>query len=384
MVVALLFGLATTRFTIGVGPFLLCCLLVIAVLRAAFGPRVAGILSVGAAAILYVSFSWLVYTTAHPRPHPAEAGAVVLIVGGAMGGLVGLVMFGIVEGASRVVNWADKVLETKSTIVTELSRERRHRSRRLFQFSLRALLVFVLLVSVGMSWFAVKLEKARRQKEAVEVIEKAGGSVAYEFEWTRSERPSVLPIVAKWVRALCGDDFFYDVVWVGVFFGDFGDDEAIYLKRLTGLICLEIGNTQITDAGLEHVKALTSLQELNLTGTQVTDAGLKHLEGLTSLIDLSLMGTQITDAGLTHLEGLTSLEGLNLCGTQVTDQGLESIRRLSTLVGLDLCNTQITDAGLERLEELTSLHALFLRGTQVTPEGVKKLQEALPDCEIVY
>ena len=44
----------------------------------------------------------------------------------------------------------------------------KRRTRRLLQFSLRALLVFVLLVSIGMSWLAVKLEKARRQREAVE------------------------------------------------------------------------------------------------------------------------------------------------------------------------------------------------------------------------
>jgi hypothetical protein len=31
-----------------------------------------------------------------------------------VGGLFGLVMFGIVEGAVLGVNWADKVLETKS------------------------------------------------------------------------------------------------------------------------------------------------------------------------------------------------------------------------------------------------------------------------------
>ena len=41
---------------------------------------------------------------------------------------------------------------------------------------------------------------------------------------------------------------------------------------------LELGDTQITDAGLEHLKGLTSLQILGLAGTQVTDAGVKDLE----------------------------------------------------------------------------------------------------------
>jgi len=46
----------------------------------------------------------------------------------------------------------------------------KRRIRRFLQFSLRSLLVFVLLVSIGLSWLGVKLERARRQREAVRVI----------------------------------------------------------------------------------------------------------------------------------------------------------------------------------------------------------------------
>jgi Leucine-rich repeat (LRR) protein len=57
-------------------------------------------------------------------------------------------------------------------------------------------------------------------------------------------------------------------------------------------------DTQISDAGLEHLKGLTSLTSLNLTslslkGSQITDTGLEHLKGLTSLTSLTLFGTQI-------------------------------------------------------------------------------------------
>jgi hypothetical protein len=57
------------------------------------------------------------------------------------------------------------------------------RRRRFLQFSVRTLLVFVLLVSIGMSWFAVKMQKARRQREAVEAIVKAGRLVAYDYQY---------------------------------------------------------------------------------------------------------------------------------------------------------------------------------------------------------
>ena len=37
---------------------------------------------------------------------------------------------------------------------------------------------------------------------------------------------------------------------------------------------LNLGSTQITDAGLEHLKGLTSLTTLYLANTKITDAGL--------------------------------------------------------------------------------------------------------------
>ena len=46
--------------------------------------------------------------------------------------------------------------------------------RRFLQFRLRTLLIAVLVLSLPLSWFAVKMERARRQREAVEVIERLG------------------------------------------------------------------------------------------------------------------------------------------------------------------------------------------------------------------
>jgi hypothetical protein len=205
--------------------------------------------------------------------------------------------------------------------------------RRWYQFSLRALLVFVLLASVGMSWLAVKLERARRQKEAVEAIEKAAGWVVYDYQ---SENLSAEPPVPRWKRLLLGKDFFFDVVWAELITTGFGDDEAAHLRGLTGLKTLRLNDPQFTDAGLAHLRGLTSLERLYLDGTQVTDAGLVHLEGMTNLQSLGLFLTPVTDAGLGRLRGLTKLEWLNLVDTQAT------------------------------------------------PEGVKKLQEALPECQIHY
>ncbi len=205
--------------------------------------------------------------------------------------------------------------------------------RRWFQYSLRTLLLVMLLASIGMSWFAAKLQPAREQREAAEAIEKLGGSVTYDWESdvSRSEPPG-----PAWVRNLLGENFFGNVVGVS------------------------LENTHVTDAAIEHVKGFSQLQDLDLMDTPVTDAGLEHLKALTQLRMLSLDETRVTDAGLEHLKGLTQLQNLDLAGTLVTN------------------------AGLEHLKRLTQLQWLRLDGTRVTDDGVKKLKQVLPTCTIKH
>ena len=55
--------------------------------------------------------------------------------------------------------------------------------------------------------------------------------------------------------------------------------DAYHLKGLTNLKYLDLdGNTQITDAGLEHLKGMTSLRGVELMRTSVTDEGVKRLQ----------------------------------------------------------------------------------------------------------
>ena len=61
------------------------------------------------------------------------------------------------------------------------------------------------------------------------------------------------------------------------------------------------------DAGLAYLSGLTGLVELNLSETQVTDAGLKHLAGLSNLRELALPDDGVTAGGRAWL--LAALPG---------------------------------------------------------------------------
>ena len=205
------------------------------------------------------------------------------------------------------------------------------RRRRWFQFSLRTLLVLFLLACIGMGWIGVKIQQARRGREAAAAIERLGGKVF----WSNADSPEESGGWA-WLRKLLGDDLLVHP-----------DDVVIHSRAQV-----------ITDAGLEHLNALTQLETLYVDSDQITDAGLQHLKGLTHLRDLMLVNTQVSNSGLEHLKGLTQLQGLSLDSTQVTD------------------------AGLEHLKGLTRLKELILQGTQVSDNGVRELQQALPNCRI--
>ena len=72
--------------------------------------------------------------------------------------------------------------KTYNPLVTTTSKPR----RRWFQYSLRTLLVLMLLACIGMGWIAVKLQQVRRERAAVAAIEGLGGG------WGTWSRPKTL------------------------------------------------------------------------------------------------------------------------------------------------------------------------------------------------
>jgi hypothetical protein len=244
--------------------------------------------------------------------------------------------------------------------------------RRRFQFSVRSLLVLVVVVAVPCSRLAIAMEQAEGQRRAIEEIGKLGGGVWCDYEIDALDNPmqGAEPPAPKWLRNLLGDEFFANATTVSFLrMGDF-----------SGLVIF--GGDRITDGGLVHLKALNQLKTLQLYSSKVTDAGLVILKDLPQLVSLDMKGDKITDPGLVYIAGLARLRSLELRGINLTDAGLTNLKGLSALSLLDLRGTHVTDAGLDRLKGLTDLAELFLEDTNVTDEGVKSLQLAVPKCQI--
>ena len=122
--------------------------------------------------------------------------------------------------------------------------------RRWYQYSLRTLFIFMVLVAVACSW-------ARKQWEARQVLKR----VCYFHPDANVEADG--DVVALWnFRAR----------------ERLGDDALKPIGKLTSLRRLDLSGTRITDAGLQHLTGLTDLEELALRETRVSNVGVKKLQ----------------------------------------------------------------------------------------------------------
>ena len=231
-------------------------------------------------------------------------------------------------------------------------------SPRRCQSRLQTLLICVPLCALGFNLLAVKLERARRQREAVLTIEEIGGSVIYEgdsFILNSGRAPKKLTLIQR----LLGQDFFFRVESVA-----FPD-----MVPVVNLTCLH---------------DLPDIRRLALRTPAVTDASLAHLRGLAKLEYLNLNFTNVAGPGLVHLKDLPSLRGLGLGSTPMGNAELAYVGSLTQLTALGIGGKDISDAGLEHLTSLHRLESLDVFGTKVTREGLDHLQKALPSLKHVF
>jgi internalin A len=171
--------------------------------------------------------------------------------------------------------------------------------RRFLRFSVRGMIVVVLLMGGWLGWI---VRSARIQREAVAAIESAGGHVWYD--WADDDGDPGGPWWApRWLVAGVGVDFLGQVTAVSLNASSTPSDEAVArIRCLSQLELLDLSRSSFSDAQLAHVEGMTSLTLVILNDSTLTDAALVHLKGMTNLHNLNLENTRVTDAGVRELE----------------------------------------------------------------------------------
>lgn len=163
---------------------------------------------------------------------------------------------------------------------------------------------------------------------------------------------------------------------------------------------VDLSHSRVKDTDLVQVQSFHHFGDLNLSDTRISNAGLEHLREAVASRFIDLSRTRVTDtsalfgnSSLTHPSGLKlagnrvargrifpfrrqwcPLQELDLSGSDADDRTLKSLPiGLVNLARLDLSGTAVTDDGLDALARLEGLTTLDLRGSKVTSAGVARL-----------
>ena len=90
---------------------------------------------------------------------------------------------------------------------------------------------------------------------------------------------------------------------------------------------------------------------LDLTNSEVTDAGLDHLQKFPNLKKLTLENSKkVSSEGVRKLENIVSLEHLNLVGVSLDDSALDSIGKMESLLEVYLFRTGVSEEAVNNLK----------------------------------
>ena len=215
--------------------------------------------------------------------------------------------------------------------------------RRWFRFSLRTLLVLMTVLCV---WIGIQVNSARRQREAVAAILKAGGTVAFDYQVVRQPLPTTpgshwlssdtknSPPGPAWLRRQIGDDYF----------------------RTVAFVYFHMPNRTIDKTVLDQLVSLPQTEQFLIQNCDIRDTDLTALKQLHQLTTLQIVGVRrINGSILASLPNPGRLTNLALSETDVNDEAMEYVGKMTMLLDLFLRGTQVTDAGLEHLQNLTNL-----------------------------
>ncbi len=150
--------------------------------------------------------------------------------------------------------------------------------RRWHQYRLRTLLAVIFVASVGMSWFAMRMEAARREAHAAEAIAALGGGLFYDYQKGSSTcKPQGGPTAPGWLRRCLGEHFFADVVGVAISGDGVRNADLAHLRGLPDLEFAMLRCPNIDDSALEHLAGCAKLEYLEIRDTPITRSAIERM-----------------------------------------------------------------------------------------------------------
>jgi hypothetical protein len=128
------------------------------------------------------------------------------------------------------------------------------------QFRLITLFAVMLLACVPLAWMAVEARRQRARTAAEARVQELGGRIHV-----------TLSILSP------GSLHNYQRSRIVLDHTSVGDDDLKLLAEISDLESLDVTNTEVSDAGIEHLKGLRHLNTLNHSGSRITPEGIAKL-----------------------------------------------------------------------------------------------------------
>jgi hypothetical protein len=149
------------------------------------------------------------------------------------------------------------------------------------------------------------------------------------------------------------------------------------LKNIThfkNLRALKIGQSDITEKGIEYLSRETSLESVDIREANITANAIASLANLTQLKSLCLGIVTSNDLAMKGLPRLKHLSFIDLFGCEGLSNGTaEAISQLPELESVCLSRAKISDEGLQHFYKLDRLKHLFLDDTLITDTAIESL-----------
>lgn len=150
------------------------------------------------------------------------------------------------------------------------------------------------------------------------------------------------------------------------------------------LLELQLDAGVIDDASIESLSQLTALEHLRLRDSPLTDIGIAKLDPskLPNLRIINLPQSSLTAAGLEHLGKFPKLVQLRLSASQLDDRAAEVISTFPALRSLHLIGPRFTDAALDQLAKAPKLSSLYIDECHLSDAAWERLFKAKPNIHV--
>lgn len=243
-----------------------------------------------------------------------------------------------------------------------------------FRFSLRVLLLFILVLSLPLGWLGRQIIRSRRETAFVARVSKAGGDARFDYNAAVPGFPADEPKGSWLLRQAFGQNLFSYVCSADLSKVKNPNAFETSLGQMSKLQTLTLPSGPLSDELVESVASLPDLWELSLNGSSITPAQMRRLAKSKSIGALRLGGEAAADEVLEQLHHFRHLPNVAILGGVTTDRGLQALRQVDSIYFLEIhAMPSVTNAGFHDLIALPNLRTLEITGTQITEACVKDL-----------